>query len=564
MLAMMFFAGVAGAAGQTALPGETAVERPYLLFPVENANTPATEKCCVDICATNGDVLHSIVLPIAADGKGAWTGTVDMRAFLGSNVVLKLVKGSEGRLKFLRPSDRRGDPPGLYQEPNRLQFHFSPPVGFMNDPNGLVYVDGEWRMLFQHAPYTFASPWQGASQYWGYATSRDLVHWTNHGDVMRPYPGQHNLISGSGVVDVNNTAGFGKGAHINCVVGASPRGSGMLLYFSTDGRTFTPDPANPHQCARQGFGGDPKVIWHEPTKRWIAVTWGVKENCCVQHFHSSPDLRTWTYESTYYGDHYASRKRASFLFECPGIAELGIVGEKGTAWVVWEAGALYSVGSFDGHVFSPLADHERLLAYPQSTHLPYYAGQAFQNVPGGRCVYIPWYMLHGDGPHFAQHMGLPQELALVRIGAGLRLTRRPVRELEALRDGVAVPFDVFAGELVEGRVSVQATKATRVVMNLRGVEVVYDAADERLSCAGEKVHWPLRDNRLDLRFFLDRQGLECFSESGFDCWAFRRAKPVAGNLKLSAKAVDAKSAQFTAWKLKSIWNRNPAGMAKID
>ena len=103
MLAMTFLAGIAGAAGQTALPGETAVERPYLLFPVENANTPATEKCCVDICATNGDVLHSIVLPIAADGKGAWTGTVDMRAFLGSNIVLKLVKGPEGRLKFLRP-----------------------------------------------------------------------------------------------------------------------------------------------------------------------------------------------------------------------------------------------------------------------------------------------------------------------------------------------------------------------------------------------------------------------------------------------------------------------------
>ena len=549
ILAMVLLNVFVATAEECRLP----VERSYLLFPVENANTPTTEKCYVNLCAANGDVLQSVVLPIAADGKGAWTGTVDMRAFRGSDVVLKLVKGPKGRLRFLQASDLRGDPPDLYGEPNRLQFHFSPPVGFMNDPNGLVYADGEWRLLFQHAPYTFASPWQGASKYWGYATSRDLVHWTNHGDVMKPYPGQNRLISGSGVVDVDNTAGFGRGAHVNCVVGGTPKGDGLLLYFSTDGRTFAPDPSNPHQCAQQGFGADPKVIWHEPTKRWISVSWGVKENCCVQHFHSSPDLKTWTYESTYFGDHYASRARASFLFECPGLAELRIAGERKTAWVVWEAGALYSVGTFDGHAFKPYPDHERLLSYPQSTSLPYYAGQAFQNAPNGRCVYVPWYMLHGEGPHFAQHMGLPQELALVRTNAGLRLTRKPVRELEALRDGAAVPFEQFRGELVEGRIAVEATRTTRLVLDLRGVEVVYDAASERLSCAGERVHWPLRDGRLDLRVFLDRQGLECFSESGLDCWAFRAARPKDGREGLSAKVTGATASEFSAWPLRSIW-----------
>ena len=121
------------------------------------------------------------------------------------------------------------------------------------------------------------------------------------------------------------------------------------------------------------------------------------------------------------------------------VGGLTVAGERKTAWVVWGAGAPYAVGSFDGHVFKPYPDHERLLSYPQSTSLPYYAGQAFQNAPDGRCVYVPWYMLHGEGPHFAQHMGLPQELALVRTNAGLRLTRKPVRELEALRDGAAVP-----------------------------------------------------------------------------------------------------------------------------
>lgn len=529
------------------------VDKPYLVFPVDNRDTPKEEKCQVDLCDVRGEVLHSVMLPIAADGKGAWTGTVDLRAWQPGNIVVKLVKGPGERMTYLRPSDRRGDPPNLYGEPNRLQFHFSPPVGFMNDPNGLVWADGEWRMLYQHAPYTFASPWKGSSQYWGYATSRDLVHWTDRGDVMRPYPGCFNLISGSGVVDVDDTAGFGRGAHINCVAGRSPKGYGLLLFVSTDGRTFVPDPANPHVCAPQNFGADPKVIWHAPTKRWIAVSWGVKDNCCVQHFHSSPDLKVWAYESTYFGDHQPSHGRASFLFECPGLAELRIAGEKKTAWVVWGAGAPYAVGTFDGHAFKPFPDHEKLLSYPQSAALPYYAGQAFQNVPDGRCVYVPWYMLHGEGPHFAQYMGLPQELSLVRTNAGLRLTRKPVRELEALRDGAAVPFEQFKGELVEGHVVVEATKATRLVLCLRGVEIVYDAASERLSCAGEKVYWPLRDGRLDLRLFLDRQGLECFSASGLDCWAFRQAKPRPSELGLSAKVMGARAADFRAWPLKSIW-----------
>ena len=189
----------------------------------------------------------------------------------------------------------------------------------------------------------------------------------------------------------------------------------------------------------------------------------------------------------------------------------------------------------------------------KSESLPYYAGQAFQNVPDGRCVFIPWYGLQGTGPHFAQYMGLPQDLRLVRTNAGLRLSRLPVRELEMLRDGDGVAFERFEGELVEGRVVVEPTDATRISLDLRGVKVVYDPRQERLSCAGESVYWPLRGGKLDVRFFLDRQGLECFSASGFDCWAFRQAQPNPNSRRLSSSVTAAKSATCVAWKLKSIW-----------
>jgi len=524
------------------------VEKPYLVFPVDN--DPKAEKCNVDICDEDGVALHSVGLPIAADGKGAWTATVDMREWRGRDVLLTVTKGpadAASLLKQLKPSDRRGDPPGLYSEPNRLQFHYSPPVGFMNDPNGLVYVDGEWRLMYQHAPYSFVNPWNG-SQYWGYATSRDLLHWTYHGDPMKPYPGSRNLISGSGVVDVGNTAGFGKNAHVNCVCGGSPNGWGLLLWYSTDGRTYTPYEGNP-VCRIPGLGADPKVQWHAPTKRWIMVTHGVKDNCYCVTFFSSPDLKNWRKESEYFGDH-TSKGRQRFLHECPGLEELKIEGEEGTAWVVWCAGPEYAVGHFDGHVFKPFEERLWSLAKRETA---YYAAQSFQNAPDGRCVLLPWYTIHGTGPHFNQAMGLPEDLALKRTNAGLRLTRKPVRELEGLRDGAGVAFERFDGELVEGRVTVEPAAETRVTMNLRGVSLVYDAAHERLSCGKDEVHWPLRDGKLDLRFFLDRKGLECFSASGLDTWPFREAQPDPSNRRLAASAPGARSATFTAWKLKSIW-----------
>ena len=527
---------------------EIRVEQPYLVFPVDN--DPKAVKSYLSIVDADGTLLHSLGLPIAADGKGDWTATVDMRDWLGRTVTFTFDKGPKDGAKLLgllKPSDVRGDPPGLYAEPNRLQFHFSPPVGFMNDPNGLVYVDGEWRLMYQHAPYSYRDPWNG-NQYWGYATSRDLVHWTHRGDPLKPYPGNRNLISGSGVIDVDNTAGFGRNAHIACVCGGSPNGYGLLLWHSKDGRTYVPYAGNP-VCRLPGLGADPKVQWHKGTRRWIMVTHGVKDNCYCVTFFSSPDLKDWKKESEYFGDH-VSKGRQRFLHECPGLEELKIEGEDATAWVVWCAGPEYAVGEFDGHVFKPY--EERLWSLAKRS-TAYYAAQSFQNAPDGRCVLIPWYTMSGTGPHFNQVLGLPEDLALKRTNAGLRMTRRPAKELEALRDGPGVPFDRFAGELVEGRVTVEPAADTTVVLDLRGVEVVYDAKRERLRCAGEDVYWPLRDGKLDLRFFLDRQGLECFSASGLDCWPFREARPKPGNLKLAAKADGAKSAAFTAWKLKPIW-----------
>ena len=91
-----------------------------------------------------------------------------------------------------------------YSEPYRPQFHFTPAQNWMNDPNGMVYYQGEYHLFFQYNP--FGDTWGHMS--WGHAVSKDLVHWKEL-PVAIPELGDEMVFSGSAVVDYGNTSGFG-------------------------------------------------------------------------------------------------------------------------------------------------------------------------------------------------------------------------------------------------------------------------------------------------------------------------------------------------------------------
>lgn len=83
-------------------------------------------------------------------------------------------------------------------------------MGWLNDPNGMVYYDGEWHMCFQHhAKGNISGP-----KSWGNAVSRDLMHWQQLPHAINPYPNVkweqgaiHAIWSGSAVVDGLNALG---------------------------------------------------------------------------------------------------------------------------------------------------------------------------------------------------------------------------------------------------------------------------------------------------------------------------------------------------------------------
>ncbi|MBR0505605.1 MAG: glycoside hydrolase family 32 protein [Kiritimatiellae bacterium] len=489
-----------------------------------------------------------------ARGMTNWTGSLDLRGLAGRALEFRF-SGNDvpeltaADLKFAEAPFPA--PKGQYDEPWRPQFHFTPPLGWNNDPNGLSYRDGEWHMFYQHNP--FGVRW--GNMHWGHAVSKDLVHWNDFGDVIAP--DDHGpMFSGSAVVDHGNTSGFGKGAHV-LIYTAAGRPHTQRVAWSLDGRNYAKWPKAAVE-GRPDANRDPKVVWYAPGRHWVMAVYGeVEKGRHGVSLFASKNLKDWTLASNVPGDLFDEGK---FLYECPDFFELPIKGETGTRWVLTAANRQYAIGTFDGRTFVP--ETTRLeQTRPVGGLNPVYAWQSFSDAPGGRRIQIAWShfdSLAGGRTDATSNQGmtLPMELSLVRTADGLRLARFPVKELESLRAGEATAFKAFEGELAEVEFACTPVADAVVTLDLRGVKIEYDAVKKTLSVNGRATAWDLdAAGRLGLHVFVDRVGLEIFSLDGFQYLPLPEIVPDPANRKLSWRAAGAKKpvrdVAERAWRLKS-------------
>ncbi|MBU5344655.1 PfkB family carbohydrate kinase [Paenibacillus lautus] len=328
----------------------------------------------------------------------------------------------------------------------RPGIHFSPPSHWMNDPNGLVYFEGEYHLFYQHHPYSN----QWGPMHWGHAISQDLTHWQH--EPIALYPDEHGAIfSGCCVVDFNNSSGLFAGTHglvaifthaDTCPETGQPRQRQSLAYSSDKGRTWHKYEGNPVLTEPDLVDfRDPKVFWHAQSERWVMT---IVAGDHVR-FYGSENLRDWSFTGEF-GNEEGSHDG---VWECPDLFELPIDDSGRSKWVlVISIGdnpscpegsrTQYFIGEFDGNTFindnSP--DHIMWLDYGRDN----YAGVTWSDIPeqDGRRVIIGWmsnWKYANETPTGAWRgaMTLPRVLSLTNRDEGIVLTQMPVREIEQLR-----------------------------------------------------------------------------------------------------------------------------------
>jgi fructan beta-fructosidase len=442
------------------------------------------------------------------------------------------------KMKFMNPiipvlilalfsliSCKRNQPVGIiaeeeyYNEKFRPQYHFSPKTGWMNDPNGLVYLDGEYHLFYQF--YPDSTVW--GPMHWGHTVSRDLVHWEHMPVAL--YPDSLGYIfSGSAVVDSRNTAGFGIDSVKTIVAiftyhdperakeGNERVESQGIAYSNDRGRTWTKYEGNPvlPNPGKRDFR-DPKVFRYEPAGKWIMIL-AVHDRV---HLYSSPDLLNWSFESEF-GENAGSH---GGVWECPDLFPLRDDSSKITKWVMLVSinpggpnggsATQYFTGDFDGHKFIPDNKTIRWIDMGPDN----YAGVIWSGIPetDGRRIFIGWmsnwsYATVVPTSVWRSAMTIPRELYLVSDREDYSVASKPAEELKLLQnDDISILFE----EKEYDRVTELHTGKVKLQQSLLSLE--FDADGSNLDSLGiilensEGQRLVAGYSKREKNFFIDRR-----------------------------------------------------------
>lgn len=513
----------------------------YLLLPVEDDGPESV----IQLQVNEKNVGEPMYIRVAQKRVDYWV-PVDISAYRDQHVALVFahVKKTDIGFAQIKLSDTFAIDG---KEKYRPVFHVSPAYGWMNDPNGMVYLNGEYHLFFQYNPY--GTRW--GNMHWGHIVSRDLTTWEHLPVALAPDE-LGAIFSGSAVIDKDNTAGFGKNAMVAIYTSAGKHQQQSIAYSLDNGRSFVKYKGNPVLSDPDiADFRDPKVFWHEQSKKWIMAL----ATSQTISFYASPDLKKWEKQSEFgqgTGAHGG-------VWECPDLIQLSVAGQK--KWVLLVSinpggpnggsATQYFIGDFDGKTFR--ADN---LPYP--LWLDYgrdnYAGVTWSNVPAsdGRCLFMGWmnnwdYANQIPQTYFRGAMTLPRELRLENNGEHLVLANYPVQEVERKRTTKTVfdPIKVDRTQSVENLVK-DNTGTYEILMTVRPEEssvfsfalanakgektvFLFDMKNKRFSVdrsksgivdfspnfAARKSEAPLPVRKsYEVRLLVDKSSVECFIDKG--------------------------------------------------
>jgi fructan beta-fructosidase len=323
----------------------------------------------------------------------------------------------------------------------RPRYHFTPPKNWNNDPNGLVYYDGEYHLYYQYNPY--GDKWGHMS--WGHAVSKDLTTWEHLHVAIEEYKdaaGDSVMIFSGSVVVTGDTL-------VAIFTGHKPGRQNQNIAFSTDkGRTFKLYDKNPVIDLNLQDFRDPKVFWYEQQKKWV-MTVVIPDQRKAQ-FYESKNLRDWKLLSE-----FGNAGDVSKIWECPDLFQ--ITNDK---WVLLISGShpqggpfpgmQYFIGTFDGMKF--VADKPEQYPLYVDYGKDFYAGVTYNNDPEGRKILVAWSAspaYAGDTPTspWRGGMALPRELSLT---SDFKLKQRPVTNMKPRQIQLALNDTIHVSGAIVG------------------------------------------------------------------------------------------------------------------
>ena len=420
--------------------------------------------------------------------------------------------------------------PSERNELYRPQVHFTPYKNWMNDPNGMVCLNGTYHLFYQYNP--MGNDWGNMS--WGHATSTDLIHWTEQPVALRRDE-LGDIFSGSAVIDKNNTAGFGANAMVALYTSADGIQQQSIAYSLDEGKSFTRYAGNPVIHNNDDNLRDPKVFWHVSSQKWImALATGWKRGV---DFYGSSDLKTWSYLSTFVVD---LPGRPNLQWECPDLIEVDgrwvLIVSVNPGGPVLGSGTMYFIGDFDGTAFTAdLLDYPLWLDYGMDN----YAGVTWSNT-GDRKIMIGWmnnWQYSGAVPcsPWRSAMTLPRELHLINCGGQQLLANTVVKEIDAIAEpwqDATPTLDVQDAYQLQVKLDL-GSNATIILSNAAGEKYVIDINGSSRMLAAKRnadtgktdfnglfsvpsMRAPLNtdEDHVTLDIFVDQSSVEIFTGNG--------------------------------------------------
>jgi len=521
---------------------EVAVSGRYLLLPIKDVKGKGRK---TRLSISDGGAPLRVMNVDLADENFDWKVPVDLDGLQGRRLKISADRIPENSASFRAIEFSDSLPgPALADDKARPQFHFTSRIGWLNDPNGLIWNEGFWHLFFQSNPY--GACWE--NMHWGHAKSKDLVHWVQEPDALRPWTfAKGHCFSGSAVVDKEGCAGFGAGALVAFFTDTSC--GEAIAYSSDNGSTFKYYEGNP---ILKHPGRDPKVFWYAPGKHWTMIAYDESDGRKGNSIYSSRDLKSWTFESKIEG-----------FYECPELFSLPVKGSAGeSAWLMFGADNRFLAGSFDGKRFSPFSDAKLRGNYGNCL----YAAQTYNSAPDGRRIQIGWATVGFPGTVFNQMMSAPVELSLKKDADGLRLLANPVKELESLR-GEAMTFrriplggdpktlEGASSDLADIEAVLSLGGAESAGLKIAGLSLSFDVKSGQLSCGGCLAPMKPVGGRIKLRILSDRGLLEIFANDGEVYMPLKAPQGKAADSRIGvfAKGEGATLDELKIYKLSSIW-----------